>query len=892
MKAALGRIFERGNGVPVLRKILASSILSIILMIAVAGAQTGQVYFKFKTPSRTELQELSRLISIDNVRPDTTYAYATDEQFDYFRSLGYEFVILPNPGSLIVPRMAETREEILEWDSYPTYDGYVAMMYQFAADYPNLCTVENIGFTVEGREILFAEISANVGAEEEEPEVMYSSTMHGDETTGYILMLRLIDSLLVSYGTDSRLTYMLDNMEIWINPLANPDGTYAGGNNTVYGATRYNANGVDLNRNFPDPEEGPHPDGRSWQPETIAMMDFFDQHSFVISANFHGGAEVVNYPWDTWPRRHADDSWFIQISREYADSAQANSPPGYMTDLNNGITNGWDWYEVAGGRQDYLNYWKGCRETTIELSHTKLPPPEQLPDFWIYNRGAMITYLQQAYYGIRGMVTDAVNGSPVPAVVSVMDHDIDSCEVYADPDIGDYYRMIDNGTYDLAFISPEYITQVVNDIVIADRQTIIVNVQLGQIPLTISLPDGPPEILTPYMETAFAVRIVDGSESYMPGTGLLHYRYYGTEFSTVGLTPLGGDLYEAVLPPADCDASPEFYLSAEGDGGSVVFDPPDALNTVYTSTVGYVTTVFEDNFETDRGWTVSGDAVDGQWDRGIPVGGGDRGDPPTDFDGSGNCFLTDNVDGNSDVDDGYTYLTSPAIDLAGAQAVYLHYALWYTNNAGDNPNSDLFKVWISSDNGASWVLVETFGPVTQAGWNEHSSMMNDYVTPSNQVKVMYEASDLGAGSVVEAGIDAVSITSVECEQIPGGTIYGTVTDFDSGDPVSDVQVYADDGGGNNGSDVTGVDGSYSVFLPPGSYAVSFTHADYHDSTVYDVAVIDGENTLLDVQLEPLPDEDIPTLSEWGMIILSLLLMAAGTAAIVGNEKRTAGTRSA
>jgi hypothetical protein len=512
------------------------------------------------------------------------------------------------------------------------------MMYQFETSYPNLCAVENIGYTVEGRQILFAKISANVNVQEDEPEVMYSSSMHGDETTGYILTLRLIDSLLVSYGRDVQSTYMLNNLEIWINPLANPDGTYAGGSNTVNGAVRYNSNGADLNRNFPDPEEGPHPDGLSWQPETMAMMNFFNQHTFVISANFHGGAEVVNYPWDTWPRRHADDSWFIEISREYADSAQANSPSGYMTDLNNGITNGWDWYTISGGRQDYLNYWKGCREVTIEISHTKLLSPGLLPDYWNYNKAAMITYLEQAYYGIRGTVTDSASGLPVAAVISVMNHDIDSSEVYSDPDVGDYHRMIDNGTYDLVFSAPGYVPQVVNDIVILDGQTNIVNVQLSPIPLSISLPEGAPEYLRPDSPTAFAVQIVDGAENYVPGTGTLQYRYYGGGFLSSLLTHTGGDLYEAVLPPPGCDATPEFYISAQGDGGSTVYDPPDAPNNLYSSAVGNLIIVFGDDFETDLGWSVSGDALDGHWDRGVPAGGGDRGDPPTDYDGSGQCY--------------------------------------------------------------------------------------------------------------------------------------------------------------------------------------------------------------------------------------------------------------
>src|ERR1039457_6372002 len=168
--------------------------------------------------------------------------------------------------------------------------------------------------------------------------------MHGDEIGPYIFMLHLIDSLLSGYGQNSRITNLVNNHQIFINPLANPDGTYAGGDNTVYLATRYNGNGVDLNRNYPDPAAGLHPDGLAWQPETIAFMNFADNTHLVMSMNFHAGSEVFNYPWDTWQKNHADSTWWKFVAREYADTVHHYGPSGYFTELQNGITDGWAWY--------------------------------------------------------------------------------------------------------------------------------------------------------------------------------------------------------------------------------------------------------------------------------------------------------------------------------------------------------------------------------------------------------------------------------------------------------------------------------------------------------------------------------------------------------------------
>jgi hypothetical protein len=453
-----------------MRKLTGLFIALILLSVSILSAAPSEYYFKFHINSHEELGKLTRIISIDNVRDLTVFAYANDDQLRDFESMGYSYEPLPHPGTLIQPEMSADKFDAKAWDVYPTYDAYISMMNQFAIDYPGLCQIVNAGSTVEGRSILFARISDNVADEEDEPEVMYTSSMHGDEITGYVSMLRLIDSLLVSYGTDSLITRLVDSCEIWINPLANPDGTYASGNSSVYGATRYNANGVDINRNFPDPKGGPHPDGNGWQPETIVMMDFAEDHSFVISGNHHGGAEVINYPWDTWSRLHVDTDWWEMICHEFADSAQYYSPSGYMNGFDDGITNGYAWYSIEGGRQDYMNYWHGCREVTMEISDTKLIPASQLPAHWTYLRVSFLNWLEQGLYGIRGVVTDAETGDPVFATITIVwhDSDLDSSRVFTDPDVGDYHRMIEAGIYDVRIDALGYESKTIKSVVVSN----------------------------------------------------------------------------------------------------------------------------------------------------------------------------------------------------------------------------------------------------------------------------------------------------------------------------------------------------------------------------------------------------------------------------------------
>jgi len=451
--------------------------------------ERGEVYFSFSVNSRSDINELTRIISIDNVKGNNVTAYANRDEFKKFLDKKYTYTILPPPSTLLKESElnmggAQTDQEgRTVWNFYPTYQQYLDFMAGFATSYPAICRLDTIGTSVQGRLLLAVKISDSVQFERGKPQFLYTSSIHGDETTGYVLMMHLIDYLLSNYGTDQRITDMVNNTEIFINPLANPDGTYHGGNNTVYGSQRYNSLNVDLNRNYPDPAAGPHPDGNAWQKETEAFMDFADSSHFALSMNFHGGAEVFNYPWDTWAKFHADNDWFDFLGREYADTVHLYGPANYFTDLDNGVTNGYAWYTITGGRQDYMTYFQHGREVTLEISDIKTVLASQLINYWNYNYRSFLNYIEQVNYGINGQVTDTLTGQPLKVKINILLHDFDNSFIYSSLPTGWYFRPIDEGIYNLTFSAQGYFTKTIQNVNVSRWNTTRLDVQM--VPLTI-----------------------------------------------------------------------------------------------------------------------------------------------------------------------------------------------------------------------------------------------------------------------------------------------------------------------------------------------------------------------------------------------------------------------
>ena len=268
--------------------------------------------------------------------------------------------------------------------------------------------------------------------------------------------------------------------------------------------------------------------------------------------------------------------------------------------------------------------------------------------------------------------------------------------------------------------------------------------------------------------TSLKVQIIENQTGgYQIGTGTLHYSNGGA-FQTTPLNPEGIGVYGARISNLDCGLPLEWFFTAEDIEGNVK-RLPTGTSTFSSLVADDVQTTFNDNGQTNLGYTISGSATDGGWDIGVPVNC-NRGDPNSDGDGSGSCWLTDNSSAsscNSDVDGGPTTLITPEIDASGGEA-FVSYYVWYDNTGsgqGASPGADVFLSEISSD-GQNWVSLETIGPAddrSSGGWNFVTFRVADYVDASGNIQLRFTADDAGDGSVIEAAIDGITLDIIVCD---------------------------------------------------------------------------------------------------------------------------------
>jgi hypothetical protein len=185
---------------------------------------------------------------------------------------------------------------------------------------------------------------------------------------------------------------------------------------------------------------------------------------------------------------------------------------------------------------------------------------------------------------------------------------------------------------------------------------------------------------------------------------------------------------------------------------------------------------YYDDFAFDFGWTVSSACVAGDWERGVPIGTGaaiwfnPNEDDQTDC--SDECFVTLNVGGNpvlGDLDDGYTDLVSPVMDLTAYADPYIHYARWFVNTNANPANADTLLIRLDDGTGMAVAEQVYIGMTPMSQWVAASFRVSDFIVPGPSVILSVFAEDkVGSGSTLECGFDHFFVTEGPLALEPSG----------------------------------------------------------------------------------------------------------------------------
>lgn len=273
---------------------------------------------------------------------------------------------------------------------YYTFEEVVEKLDELAADYPSLITQRvSIGQSWEGRELWMVKISDNPGADEDEPEVLYTALHHAREPQSMTTVLYFMYYLLEHYGSDPEVTHIVDHRELYFVPVLNPDGYVYNESTDPDGGGFWRKNrrdnggnvfGVDLNRNYgyewayDDEGSSPNPGSDTYrgpgpfsEPETAAVRDFAAAREFRAALNYHSFGDLWIYPWGFRPSFYTPDSaLYVDAAREMT---RAN---GYLYGTGDQTVG----YLVNGDSDDWMYGEQGLKPKIFAFT------PEVGPRFW------------------------------------------------------------------------------------------------------------------------------------------------------------------------------------------------------------------------------------------------------------------------------------------------------------------------------------------------------------------------------------------------------------------------------------------------------------------------------------------------------------------------------
>jgi len=301
--------------------------------------------------------------------------------------------------------------------------------------------------------------------------VLYMGLHHAREIITPEIILHWMNFLLRNYGKSNLVTYLVDNRQIWLVPIVNPDG-----HNYVFTVDSYwrknrrdngdGSFGVDLNRNYsymwgydnigssPIPRSDTYRGtGPFSEPEAQAIRDFVEGHHFTLALSYHSYGNLFLYPWGYIRENTPDHSTFVSIS-EVAVSRNGyehGNPASGAIYITNGDTDDWLY-----GEQTSKNKVFGFTPEVGEEFH---PPESKIPELILENLFPNIVIALISGMPLSESIV-ALNAAPLDSSLSLAISDINEMEKsFTDNDlwnIFDNQKLFVQSAGDENYMGPSY----------------------------------------------------------------------------------------------------------------------------------------------------------------------------------------------------------------------------------------------------------------------------------------------------------------------------------------------------------------------------------------------------------------------------------------------------
>ena len=480
-------------------KYLSTVVLMILLCVPLLGDTYDNHSLCAVTVSEKDDLELLYKIRADIVgrKGDVYKALLTEDQLCQIREKNIKVEVLYD--EMAAERASKATPGYCSNTAWPCY--YIAStfnttnppsgslmrhMLDLYNAHPSIVRLYDIGNSEDGTyDIIAMKITDNPDVEEAEPEIRIYGDIHGDEVSGMMVACDVLDWILSNYATDADAQKLVNDGELWFIPQGNPWG--------LMNQTRYNSNNVDLNRNFWGPDGSSDGSGDFSEAETQAIRDLTEVMGkrFVTSLSFHAGEVCFNSVYNYTSTPTTDEPIFFESRSGGPDGYADPSPYGLAQAYYDGCTtsgfwytNGADWYITNGDTNDWSYYQWSDLDTTLEVTVDKWPDSSQIPAYTAEHRVATLNYMLKTFQGVSGLMTDQSSGAPLDGTVTATCTATSSPyvtvphiykDVLTDPDVGDFHRVLEPGTYTIECKAAGYPTTTVTGVVVNADQTTTVN---------------------------------------------------------------------------------------------------------------------------------------------------------------------------------------------------------------------------------------------------------------------------------------------------------------------------------------------------------------------------------------------------------------------------------